>query len=305
MRRELMLPRFLLASCLLLPASAIADEADSLPPEDHKFLSEERLVDTFMRDEQRGVEQAEDDLDRARRELEEAEQAGAPEEELVELRESVETAEQELGETQGGFDEELARTTLLVGELSSEQLFALNRSLNNTLASDLIVQIDSDELDRILDGDLDKRQINALTQGYEQEARFDEKARKFEALFDETGDQKLLDQSLRFSEKAESQKQKFLDKIDDFERADADNGDDAGDEARRSASEASHDSAKQNTRRSAAHAARFAAKDAARNATRDSASKEARRAASRAARSATKDVEKGSAKGRGKGRKPR
>ena len=254
MRTNRSLTRLLLVACLGLPVLCGAEEMDG--DASHKFLNEQRLIDTLMRDDD---------------------------------------------ESQPGFGDELERTTQRVGELEPEQLFALNRALNNSLASNLIVEMGSAELERVIEGDYNPQQINALTQGFEQEARFRMHAERFEALADTTGDEKFLERAERFQEKAEHEKAKFLAKIDHFSDAEAPdeqvsepNSSDAaerrvGRESRERAAVAARASAREEAKRSAHDRVRSAergawndgSKETARRAARDLVRKEDRKAARR------------------------
>lgn len=107
-------------------------------------------------------------------------------------------------ESNEGGDE---RVQTFVENLSDEQVFALNRSLNNAVKSGQNIDFDLDLLETIVDENYDKRQINALTKALEEEA-------KFLAKYEETGDPKFI-------EKAEQKKEKFLAKIDKFGEKDS------------------------------------------------------------------------------------
>lgn len=97
-----------------------------------------------------------------------------------------------------------ARVDTFVANLSTEQVFALNRSLNNAVQQRLALNYDLELLERIVTDKYGKQQINALTKGLEEEA-------KFQALYERTGNKKFLEQ-------AESQKEKFLAKVDRLSR---------------------------------------------------------------------------------------
>jgi hypothetical protein len=244
-----------------------------------KFYDSERLVDTLMRDEEGELARAREDVARAEAELQEAIDAGLPQDEIDERKELLELAEAELEETELYFDEELALVREQVAELSAAQLFALNRSLNNTLSNSLVPDLDSDELQLVLEGSYEKRQINALTKAFEEEAKFLAKAAEAERLFDETGDPALFTEYEHFVAKAETQKEKFLSKVDGVaarEAARAEKQSGARDAARRAARTAARDVAKQ------------AAKAASRNAARNVARAEARRAVKNLARAEVK-----------------
>ncbi|MBE9525838.1 MAG: hypothetical protein IME94_02600 [Proteobacteria bacterium] len=120
------------------------------------------------------------------------------------------------GEALTIIQDDIALTATLVGVLSDEQVFAMNRSLNNAADGKLLVNIDALDLQMVLDGNYNKQQINAFTQSFEQEARFQLKADKFTAKHEETGDDKFLDKADMMFRKGEMQKNKFLTKIDNF-----------------------------------------------------------------------------------------
>lgn len=94
------------------------------------------------------------------------------------------------------------RVAAFVDNLTDEQVFALNRSLNNGAGKGLIAEYDMDLLERIVTENFDKKQINALTRAVEEEA-------KFMSRYEQTGNEKFLLQ-------AEAQKAKFLARVDRF-----------------------------------------------------------------------------------------
>lgn len=97
-----------------------------------------------------------------------------------------------------------ARVDAFVANLSEEQVFALNRSLNNAVQQRLALKYDLELLERIAVDQYSKQQINALTKALEEEA-------KLLARYERTGDEKFLQQ-------AEARKEKFLAKADGFSR---------------------------------------------------------------------------------------
>lgn len=126
----------------------------------------------------------------------------------------------------GAVEAELQLLRDLVAQLSEEQAAALIRSLNNALASGLLLTLDTALLQQIVDGGYDKHDIQALTQALEQEARFMAKADRFEARDADSGGDAAaagadpsLDESSsqmeRMMGKASSEKEKFLSKIED------------------------------------------------------------------------------------------
>lgn len=96
------------------------------------------------------------------------------------------------------------RVDAFVANLSAEQVFALNRSLNNAVQQRLVLNYNLDLLERIVTDQYNKQQINALTKGLEEEA-------KLLRLYERTGNEKFLKQ-------AEIQKEKFLVKADRISR---------------------------------------------------------------------------------------
>jgi hypothetical protein len=211
--------------------------------------------------------------------------------------------EAELGDAQmalDALDAEIAETETLIGELSDEQVFALNRSLNNALASKLGLAYDAAMLQPIVDGDYNKQQVNAYTQGLEQEARFLGKADRFQAKYEETGNEGFLGKVERFTNWAGAQKDKFMSKVDRF----ADEPETTGGDPLADSSTVFDDSVTGGgaAKNAAKQAAKAAARDAAKQAAKDAASKEARRVARAAAKDAVKQAGK-SADNKGKGKK--
>ena len=115
---------------------------------------------------------------------------------------AVEAVQTEIDTAQQAFDTEKASVETLVAELSAAQLFALNRSLNNAVASELLLKIGAEQLAAVIEGDFNKQQINSLTKAFEAEA-------KFLRLAEETGNAKFIS-------KAETEKSKFLSRIERF-----------------------------------------------------------------------------------------
>jgi len=173
---------------------------------------------------------------------------------------------------------ELTNTATFVDGLTDEQVFALNRSLNNALSSGLLVDIDTEDLALIADAN--KLQINAFTQAFEQEARFLLKANKFTRKYDESGNEKFLQISERMSTKGENQKVKFLTKMDRFsESASALAGSTAKATAKESAKEAAKNMSKSVAKATAKKAAKAAAKETAKGIAKTEAKRSAKAAA--------------------------
>lgn len=263
-------------------------------------LSDAEMSGTATPDELAALQGAVDDAQMA---LDDAVAAAATPDEITALEGQLATAQGELDAINANVDE----TTALIEQLSDEQVFALNRSLNNALASKLPLVYDAAMLQPILDGDYNRHQINAYTQGLEQEARFLSKADRFQAKYDDTGQEHFMTKVDRFTSWAQAQKDKFFAKVDRFA-----DGDDAGttdvDPAAASSlveettRAAARDGAQGAAKNAAKQAAKAAARDAAKQAAQDAASKEARRVARAAAKDSVKEAGK-SAENKGKGKK--
>jgi hypothetical protein len=281
----------LAAVLLLLPAPAVLASSG--------FDSRERLVRTLARTANDAVTEAEAALRDARQDLRRALAEGAPEEEIQRLEMRVERRENALETAQSERDEELQRLKRAVNALSDDQVFAFNRSLNNTLHNGLEPEIGSEGVIEALRGDYDKRQINALTKAFEEEDKFLQKAEALRAQVDDSDglsreERELLRDAERLEARAEAQRDKFLAKIDRFDsRVPGDVRRAAKDDARGQARAA----ARKEARLSARQAARDAASDSARDAARSSARDEARQAAKQTARAAAKENGRGKALG--------
>lgn len=142
------------------------------------------------------------------------------------------------------------QATAFVEKLSDEQVVAFNRSLNNAVKSGLPMEYDMELLEKAVEDNYDGRQINALAKALEENA-------KFMALYEKTGNEK-------FQERAKSQKEKFLAKIEKFQGpGDSDDPQtgDLQDMANASAKATAKDMAQKAARNSAKQAAHEAAKD--------------------------------------------
>ncbi|MEA3547063.1 MAG: hypothetical protein U9R66_05305 [Thermodesulfobacteriota bacterium] len=165
------------------------------------------------------------------------------------------------------------RVAAFVESLSDEQVFALNRSLNNAIKSDLPMVYDMDLLEKIVENDYGKKEINAIAKALEQEARFT-------ALAEKTGNEKFLDKAL-------DHKNKFLTKADSS----------LVDEAVQvSAGVSAKESAKYSVKQAAKHSAKVMAKQSAKDSAKQAAKETAKGAAKEAAKGAAKQVAKDSAK---------
>lgn len=227
----------------VLPAAASEGEGP-------KFLDRELLFETLTKDEEAPLAEAQEDLasaeavlaaaeverDAAQVELEAAladlataeSDLAATEAELADAQQAVDDAQAVFDEKQGAVDaaqadveaaaavvqaieDEIQATADLIGELSDEQVFALNRSLHNAIVTGLLpLDIDSEYLEAILSGEYDGPQINAFIKAYEEEARFQKLAARFHDKAEASGDDVFYQHEERALAKAASQKEKFL-----------------------------------------------------------------------------------------------
>jgi len=119
-------------------------------------------------------------------------------------------------------ESEIAQTGALVGELSAKQVHDLNASLQNARKTGLLpLDLDASHLQAILDGGYGTREIHALTNAYEQQARFDRIALRFVERSEATGRDHFEEQADRFEARGAAQSEKFLEKLDRFEAQDA------------------------------------------------------------------------------------
>jgi len=195
---------------LLLFASHCAIAGD-------KFSDLDRLSGTLLSDDRLAVVAAEEDLTAAQADLDAAMAEGASLDEVAALNAKRLEAEANLEEAQHSFELEEQTIETQLEALSDEQVFALNRSLNNAVSSGLNVDIDSEHLQDVIDGDYDGRQINALTKALEEEAKFTKLSDKFQDKYEASGNERFLEHSERMLDKGVQHKEKFLGKIDKFD----------------------------------------------------------------------------------------
>ena len=199
-----------LLSISMLFASGIGLAGDvDVDDEGRKFDSRQRLERTVLLQDRQDQADAREALEEAQALLERAIAAGAPQETIDRIQAEVDRREA----TVESGREEIQRVLQLVADLSDEQVFAYNRALNNTLHNGLVYDLDSETLKRALGADLDRRQINAVTKALEQEARFLQKAEYYRGLAESTGDESYLRQAARAEAKAESEREKFLARV--------------------------------------------------------------------------------------------
>jgi hypothetical protein len=188
---------------------------------------------------------------------------------------------------------EIELTEELVDALTDRQVFAMNRSLHNARVTDLTpFLIGSAELQAVLDGDYGNPAINALITGFEAEARFDRLAARFEEKAAMTGEDHFLEKAEFARAKAETQKQKFLDKSERL--ADVGKG--------RGAKELSRGQAKRAASEAAAEAAQEVAAETAVDAASDAVDDAVQEAVKESARSAVAEERRAGAQGAAKGK---
>lgn len=282
-----------------------------------KFYDRERLIETLQADDQEALaaaqelsqaideaNQAVSDAIQADMDAEAASQAAAADttdaalaataEELQKIADetdadALQLVADEINTAEGAaelaaIESEINDTALFVESLTEDQVFALNRALNNAVNSGLVLDIDSEDL--VLIADANKLQINAFTQAFEQEARFLLKADKFATKAEESGNEKFLTIGDRMTTKADVQKAKFLGKIDRFADSPSTTASSvAKQEAKASAKAAAKDTSKGVAKAAAKQAAKATAKDTAKGIAKAEAKRSAKAAAKLAAKS--------------------
>lgn len=276
MRKHVLIWGTLLSLSTSLPAWAQEDIEEPTPPavedpaviEDEtgeedtteKFSSRERLVDTWLGISpdseapdlsplEQAVSDAQTALDSAAEDISEEELASLNQA-LTDAQAALQAAQDEIAAGQ----EAASEIEALVAELTDEQVFALNRALNNTLNSPFAPELTAEQLQQIIDGDYNKHQINAFTKALEEEAKFSSLAARFEAKAEASGNDNFLMQAERMQQKAETQSARFMAKVDGV-----------------SPSEAAKNKAKENGKSVAKSAAKSLAKNQAKEASREAA----------------------------------
>ena len=120
-----------------------------------KFDDPQRLEDTLIGWQEERKTIAEQDLQDA----EDALAANEDPDKEEDLQKAVDAAQEELDAIAKSIED----LPGLVEQLTEEQLFALNRSLNNATNNGLIVDLNSEYMEMLIDGEYNKQQINALT----------------------------------------------------------------------------------------------------------------------------------------------
>ncbi|NOQ78335.1 MAG: hypothetical protein GQ546_02930 [Gammaproteobacteria bacterium] len=238
-----------------------------------KFDSSVRLEDTL-------VGWQDELLTEAGKDLKDAEEARAEDPDNEELQKAVADAEDNvtgLKEEQQKIEDLMSGKTEVKNEdgevvtLTDEQIFALNRALNNATNNGLVVDFNSDYLEEVIAGEYNKQQTNAVTKALEEEAKFDKLSDKFTSKYDLTDNEKFLDKADMMTVKGERQKDKFLAKVDKFDRNNLEVDHQikarkaARDSAKSTARDASKNSARKDAKRAAKNNAKKVAKENARN----------------------------------------
>ncbi len=201
-------------------AAETADTSASTADQ-QKFMDRDRLTETLMNDEQVDLNAAQATAESADTVLSDAEAelqklndkiaglaADDPTRSDLEaratalsdhiengLRPAANTADTALSEAQSAYNDELAVVTTQVQDMPENMVIAFNRSLNNAVQQDLVVNIDLGDIQAAIDGNYDRQQITALTKALEEEAKF---ARRSQVLADkaaETGNDSTPDQN--------------------------------------------------------------------------------------------------------------
>jgi hypothetical protein len=285
-----------------LPESVAVDEEGAGPEGDGsgKFDSRVRLERVVLFEDRQELAELKSSLAEAEALLQRAIDTGAEQEVIDRIQAEVDRRQAAVDASK----DEIDRVKELIGELSPEQVFAYNRSLNNAISSKLVPYLDSDLLKRSLGADLDRHQINALTQALEQEARFMIKSDRFRALAADAGDDRYLAKADQMEARAESQKQKFIAKISDDPRPEQHLRDEARDEGQRQARAAARNAARNEARKLARESAREQAREASREELGDKhAAKQAQREAMQIARETAREEARNQARGKGKSKK--
>lgn len=215
--------------------------------------------------------------------------------------------EEEFDLSSAALDQEIADAEALIAELSAEQLHALNKFLNDTNNNGRGVFLDAEHLRLIIDEGYGDREIRLLTKALEEEYKFTRFANRARDRAEATGNDKFLEREQRFLDRADGQKNKFLDRIGDTTAEVTTEGSsrfslttDALSDARDEARDDARDEARDEARHAARDAARGAARDEARGQARAAARLAARDAVKEAVRAAVKDEVKNIARGKDK-----
>ena len=263
---------------------------DAAVTDGKKFDDPVRLEETLIGWQEELVKTAEQDWKDAEEELDNS-TADPDSDEYKALEQAVADAEETLAEAEDNLVKEKEILPEQIAELTEEQLFALNRSLNNATNNGLIVDLNSDYMQNLLDGNYNKQQINSLTKALEEEAKFDKLSDKFAAKYDLTGNDKFSDKADMMSLKGDRQKDKFLAKVDKFGSVDGDEV-----EHHNKVKKSVHGSAKNSVKDTAKSNAKDVAKANAKGAAKANAKSVAKSNAKAVAKSRAKDNARNKAK---------
>jgi len=295
-----------LFALLVWSAPVLSNDTDPEPGDDMtEYLNRDLLVDTLMRDDVPALEAAVAERDAAQAELDKAIADGADQSVIDDLTMQRDAAQEALDAEQEAFTTEHDTVEMQVGEMSDDQVIAMNQSLENTLHNGLVPVISSEDLMRLLDGNYNAEQIEAFTKAYEAEALFTGKSEMFAARYASTGKEQFQRNADRFAAKADTEKAKFLGKVDRLASPDDETPPDemtppdtdtmtqslAGDEMNAAARDAARELAR-DTAHQAEKEARRLAKGAGQAAARESAGDVAKNAAKSQAREEAKQLAK-------------
>lgn len=295
-----------LLGCVLLlhvpMISAAEGDTEEATTTSSKFDDPDLLIQTLTAYDQKQVDDAQKTLDDAQQALQDAQDSGtATDDELQSLQDAVDQAQTDLDSAQQTADDETQAITDEVGQLTDDQVTAMNQKLNNAVNSGLLVNITSEDLQTVIDGNYNFQQISMFTKSFEEEAKFNNLADKFT----EKGMDK---QATMMQERAQTQKQRFEDKIGKFDTTGAAKGEAvsaakqaAKDEAKNEAKNQAKNDAKGSAIAAAKQAAKDAAKDAAKEAAKNQAKDNAKDNAKDIAKQIVKEEGKNAAKGQGQG----
>jgi hypothetical protein len=237
MLMRLAAPVLVLAIALSANAAHFGDRAALIDQIDQGF-------EVALADAEEALASAEADLEAAQAELADAEANGG---DVVAAQAKVDAAQADVDAANANVTAattNVGGATALVDQMSDDQVTALNRSLNNALHNGLAPLVfDTALLQRIIDEGFGTKEIQALTQGLELHARFDQHADRFNAK----GDAEKADQ---MRERGAALQTKFLARLDD---ATADAARDAAREATREAKRAAKEAAREVAREARGH----------------------------------------------------
>jgi hypothetical protein len=237
------------APVLLLSIPLTAGAAD--------FRDRDALVAQINQGSEASLADAEEALAAAQADLADAQANGG---DVAAAQAKVDAAQADVAAAQSQID----GAAPIVAQLTDQQVFALNRALNNAAHNGLApIQIDPALLQRIADEDLGNREIQQLTQGLELRERFDQHAARFEAKAVASGKPAFHDRADRMRERGAALEEKFLARVDDSAPGSQTASNDAAAKVRDEAGEAAREAAREHGKHAARDAAHQAALDQA------------------------------------------